>query len=112
MKNKYPDAIFVGKLRGEELAKYYASATALVFPSKTDTFGLVTLESLASGTPVIGYPVTGPKDIIQDQKVGVLDNDLKKATDIVMDIDRDKCREYALEYTWDKSAKSFYQIFF
>ena len=94
----------------EEVAQYYASATALVFPSKTDTFGLVTLESLASGTPVIGYPVTGPKDIIENQEVGVLDNDLKKATNKVMDIDRNKCREYALDYTWDKSAKSFYKM--
>ena len=110
LKKSYPDAIFVGKLKGEELAQYYASATALVFPSKTDTFGLVTLESLASGTPVVGYPVTGPKDIIENQEVGVLDNDLKKATNKVMDIDRNKCREYALDYTWDKSAKSFYKM--
>ena len=110
LQKNYPDAIFVGKLKGKDLAKYYASATALVFPSKTDTFGLVTLESLASGTPVIGYPVTGPKDIIKDEDVGILDNDLKKATTKVLNIDRNKCRKYALEYTWYKSAKSFYKI--
>lgn len=71
LRKQYPDAVFVGKKLGKELAEYYRGADVFVFPSKTDTFGNVQLEALASGVPVAAYPVTGPKDIITQPDIGV-----------------------------------------
>ena len=77
LERKYPDAVFLGARHGEELAEVYAAADVFVFPSKTDTFGLVLLEALASGLPVAAFPVTGPRDVIGDAPVGVLNDDLR-----------------------------------
>ncbi len=73
LEEAYPDAIFLGEKHGEELADIYAAADVFVFPSKTDTFGLVLLEALASGLPVAAFPVKGPRDVIGDAPVGALD---------------------------------------
>ena len=77
LERKYPDAVFLGARHGEELAEIYAAADIFVFPSKTDTFGLVLLEALASGLPVAAFPVTGPRDVIGTAPVGVLSDDLR-----------------------------------
>jgi glycosyltransferase involved in cell wall biosynthesis len=103
----YPDATFLGPKIGFELARYYASADAFVFPSRTDTFGLVLLEALASGTPVAAYPVTGPIDVIGSAPVGVLDSDLQKAALGALKIPRERCRDHALDFTWAKSTDAF-----
>ncbi len=103
----YPDAIFPGPKQGEELASLFASADVFVFPSKTDTFGLVLLEALASGTPVAAFPVTGPIDVIGDAPVGVLDFDLKAAALKALDVSRDECRAYAERFSWAASTDQF-----
>jgi glycosyltransferase involved in cell wall biosynthesis len=107
LKRKHPEARFVGAKHGEELAQYYAAADVFVFPSRTDTFGLVMLEALASGVPVAAYPVTGPIDVIGESEVGVLDNDLAAAVRKALDIPPDACREYALRYSWKNVASLF-----
>ena len=103
----YPDVIFTGKLIGEELAKAYASADVFVFPSLTDTFGIVLLEAMASGVPVAAYPVTGPIDNVVQGRTGVLDNDLAKAARTALSLDRDLVRQGALEYSWQNAARLF-----
>lgn len=104
---KYPAAVFLGPRTGDELARYYASADAFVFPSRTDTFGLVLLEALASGTPVAAYPVTGPVDVIGKAPVGVLDEDLRKAALAALEIPRAACRDYAQQFSWAASTDAF-----
>src|SRR6266516_2695894 len=91
---KYPQTVFVGSRQGEELAGAYAAADVFVFPSRTDTFGLVLLEALASGLPVAAFPVTGPVDVVGD--AGVLSEDLGDAARGALTIDRDKPRQQAL----------------
>jgi glycosyltransferase involved in cell wall biosynthesis len=103
----YPQALFPGAQQGEELAKSYASADVFVFPSKTDTFGLVLLEALASGTPVAAFPVAGPRDVIGTAPVGVLNDDLQKACLEALRISRQDCLEFAARYTWEASARAF-----
>ena len=98
---------FLGPRQGEELAALYAGADAFVFPSRTDTFGLVLLEALASGTPVAAYPVTGPIDVIGSAPVGVLDEDLGAAAIRALTIPRDACRTYAEGFSWATSADQF-----
>ncbi len=105
--DQYPDVHFVGYKQGKELARYMAAADVFVFPSKTDTFGLVLLESLACGVPVAAYPVTGPNDVISDPQVGTLDNNLRAAALKSLSLDADDCRRYALNYSWLQSAKQF-----
>lgn len=107
LKRAYPSAIFLGPKVGEELARIYASADVFVFPSRTDTFGLVLLEALASGTPVAAFPVTGPIDVIGAAPVGVLDDDLRKAALAALELDRGTCRDYALGFSWASSADIF-----
>ena len=75
----YPDAVFLGAAQGEALAEIYAAADVFVFPSRTDTFGLVLLEALASGVPVAAFPAAAPRDVIGEAPVGVLDEDLRRA---------------------------------
>jgi glycosyltransferase involved in cell wall biosynthesis len=106
MKSRYPDAIFVGAKRGTDLATYYASADVFVFPSKTDTFGVVMLEAMASGTPVAAYPVTGPKDVITNGS-GNLDTDLKRAIEHCYTIDRRQWAELGRTFTWESCARTF-----
>lgn len=108
LKSKYPDVVFAGAKFGEELVQYYSMADAFVFPSRTDTFGLVMLEALACGTPVAAYPVEGPIDVIQSSEVGCLDKDLKKATLMALGKSRRKCRNYALEFSWEKCTNQFF----
>lgn len=103
---KYPDAHFLGLLHGETLASVYRGADALVFPSRTDTFGLVMIEALASGTPVAAYPVMGPVDVLQD-KVGVMDEDLATAVGKALELDRADCAAYGRQFTWTRSAREF-----
>ncbi|CAO4164427.1 glycosyltransferase family 4 protein [Methylorubrum populi] len=103
-----PEAHFLGALTGEALAKVYASADAFVFPSLTDTFGIVLLEALASGVPVAAFPVTGPLDVIGGTRAGALDSDLRAAALAALAIPRDRCRAEALRYTWAESARQFY----
>ena len=107
LKAKYPQVRFAGYKSGEELAGYYASADVFVFPSRTDTFGLVILEALASGVPVAAYPVRGPLDIIRQGETGFLDEHLGKAVAKALTIDGRKCREFALSYNWTGSARQF-----
>lgn len=107
LEDKFPGAVFLGAQHGEQLAKIYASADVFVFPSLTDTYGLVLLEALASGVPVAAFPVNGPKDVIGAEPVGVLDNDLRAACLAALDISRDACREFALRHSWEASARIF-----
>jgi glycosyltransferase involved in cell wall biosynthesis len=104
---KYPGVNFIGVKHGDELASIYASADVFVFPSKTDTLGLVNIEALASGTPIAAYPGRGPMDIIGDAPVGCFNNDLAVACEQALLLDRKACREFALHYSWEASAKEF-----
>ena len=109
LKEKYKDVKFLGTKKGEELAKIYAAADVFVFPSKTDTFGLVMLEALACGVPVAAYPVPGPLDVLGEDGAGVavLDNDLSKAIDEALKLDTDKCRPFAEARSWEAATHQF-----
>lgn len=104
---RYPEAVFLGAQQGEELAKSFAAADVFVFPSKTDTFGLVLLEALASGTPVAAFPVSGPRDVLGSAPVGVLNDDLGEACRQALRISRQDCLEFAARHTWEASARAF-----
>lgn len=105
---RYPDTIFAGRKEGIDLARYYSAADVFVFPSKTDTFGLVNIEALACGTPVAAYPVPGPKDILAGSKVGALNSDLKTACLTALGIaSPQECREHALKFSWENCTKQF-----
>ena len=103
----YPQAVFLGARQGEELAQAYAAADVFVFPSKTDTFGLVLLEALASGLPVAAFPVTGPRDVICNHPVGALNEDLRIACLAAVTISPQACLEFAKRHTWEASARAF-----
>lgn len=112
----FPDAIFLGALHGRELASAYAAADVFVFPSRTDTFGLVNIEALASGLPVAAYPVHGPLDILGPKgcgvhggtrAIGALDNDLEAAIAAALHADRDACRSEAVHYDWGRCTDRF-----
>jgi glycosyltransferase involved in cell wall biosynthesis len=104
---RYPSAIFLGTKKGHELASVYASADVFVFPSRTDTFGLVLLEALASGLPIAGFPVDSNRDVIAGAPVAVLDDDLRAACMRSLELSRAACRSYAKTMTWDESARCF-----
>jgi len=91
---------------GVDLAAAYAAADVFVFPSKTDTFGLVMIEALACGVPVAAYPVTGPVDILND-RVGAMDEDLDAAIAAALTRDRAACAAYGQGFTWEASARQF-----
>jgi glycosyltransferase involved in cell wall biosynthesis len=103
----YPGAVFLGSQQGEELARSYAGADVFVFPSRTDTFGLVLLEALASGTPVAAFPVCGPRDVLGQAPVGVLNEDLAQACRAALAVSRQDCLEFATRHTWEASARAF-----
>ncbi|MGE0500107.1 MAG: glycosyltransferase family 4 protein [Rhizobiaceae bacterium] len=107
LKARYPRAHFWGYRPNEELADIYASADVFVFPSRTDTFGNVIIEALASGTPVAAFPVTGPVDIIGDGIGGVVSEDLRDAALRALDVDRSAARVRAGRYTWAECARLF-----
>jgi glycosyltransferase involved in cell wall biosynthesis len=107
LQRAYPDVVFLGARTGEQLAKTYAAADVFVFPSRTDTFGLVLLEALASGVPVAAFPVAGPRDVIGEAPVAVLDDDLRSACLAALKITPAACLEFAASLTWEKSARAF-----
>jgi len=107
LRAKYPAVKFVGAKTGEALSRYYAAADVFVFPSRTDTFGFVLLEALASGVPVAAYPVAGPLDINNDSGVGCLDEDLARAARNALKISPHLCRQHALKYSWQACTEQF-----
>jgi glycosyltransferase involved in cell wall biosynthesis len=103
----YPEAVFAGYRFGEELAAYLAAGDVFVFPSRTDTFGLVNLEAMACGLPVAAYPVTGPIDVVEDGVTGALDEDLARAAQRALRLDPSACRERALRSSWERCTREF-----
>jgi glycosyltransferase involved in cell wall biosynthesis len=103
---RYPDAHFLGPLFGADLAAAYAAADVFVFPSRTDTFGLVMIEALACGTPVAAFPVTGPIDVL-NADVAAMDDDLDTAIAAALTRDRATCASYGQTFTWEASARQF-----
>jgi glycosyltransferase involved in cell wall biosynthesis len=106
LERRYPHAHFLGERHGEVLAQIYASADVFVFPSRTDTFGIVLIEAMASGLPVAAFPVPGPIDVV-DAQAGVLNEDLRAACLKALKIPREAAREYSLRFTWRESARQF-----
>jgi glycosyltransferase involved in cell wall biosynthesis len=104
---QYPGAIFLGEKKGADLTAHLAAADVFVFPSLTDTFGVVQLEALACGTPVAAFPVTGPKDVIADHPIGAIDTDLRSAALRALTMSREACRSFALSRSWENSARQF-----
>ena len=108
LSKRFLDVKFLGVKTGDELADIYASADVFVFPSKTDTFGIVLLEALASGVPVAAYPVMGPIDVVGgNDDVGVLSDYLDDAIRGALTCDRKACRKFALQRSWTKTAQLF-----
>lgn len=107
LKAKYPAAVFTGPKFGEDLARHYADADVFVFPSFTDTFGLVILEAAACGTPVAGYVAPGPQDILPGTGAGIVDNDLKAACLEALKLKREDARALAEKYSWRACAEEF-----
>jgi glycosyltransferase involved in cell wall biosynthesis len=107
LERRYPKARFLGEKSGKDLSAHFAAADVFVFPSLTDTFGVVQLEALACGTPVAAFPVMGPLDVIADHPVGALDTDLRSACIRALAVSREACRSFALERSWENSARQF-----
>jgi glycosyltransferase involved in cell wall biosynthesis len=107
LERRYPKVKFLGEKTGKDLTGHLAAADVFVFPSLTDTFGVVQLEALACGTPVAAFPVTGPLDVIADHPIGALDTDLRSACIRALGISRATCRGFALERSWENSARQF-----
>lgn len=117
LRARYPAAVFLGALAGDALAAAYAGADVFVFPSRTDTFGLVMIEALASGVPVAGYPVAGPLDVVGEdgrgtvagwrRRVGAVDDDLGRAVAAALTADRADCAAYAANFSWDACVDQF-----
>jgi glycosyltransferase involved in cell wall biosynthesis len=107
LRMQYPDAVFTGYRFGDDLAHHVASADVFVFPSRTDTFGLVLLEAMACGVPVAAYPATGPIEVIEHGVTGVLSEDLRAAALAALGLDRSTCREHALRHTWEAATRQF-----
>jgi glycosyltransferase involved in cell wall biosynthesis len=107
LQRQYPSATFAGYRFGEDLANHLAAADIMVFPSRTDTFGLVNLEAMACGVPVAAYPVTGPIDVVKDGVTGALDTDLAAAARRALLIDPEACRAHALKSGWNVCSREF-----
>jgi glycosyltransferase involved in cell wall biosynthesis len=108
IRERYPQANYLGVLDREDLARVYAAADVFVFPSKTDTFGLVLLEAMACGLPVAAYPVTGPRDVIADSKAGVLHEDLRTACLEALKLRREDALARARLFTWRAATEQFF----
>ncbi|MEE4201180.1 glycosyltransferase family 4 protein [Erythrobacter sp.] len=108
LERRYPDALFMGKRSGTELAGFYAHTDVFVFPSRTDTFGLVMIEALACGTPVAAFPAPGPLDILNDE-VGAMDETLDDAIAAALTRDRAACAQYGATYSWEAATRQFLQ---
>ena len=106
LKARFPDALFLGRREGAALAGCYAGADVFVFPSRTDTFGLVIIEALACGTPVAAFPVAGPIDIVTE-KAGAMSDDLDRAIDAALFCEADDCTERARGFSWDAATEQF-----
>jgi len=107
LQRRYPQAHFHGTLRGEALATQLAQSDVLVFPSRTDTFGLVLLEAMACGVPVAAYPVTGPVDVVKHGITGWLDENLRDAAVAALNLDPNACRSHAESLSWTAAAAEF-----
>jgi glycosyltransferase involved in cell wall biosynthesis len=107
LEQRYPQVKFLGEKKGADLSSHLAAADVFVFPSLTDTFGVVQLEALACGTPVAAFPVTGPKDVIADHPVGALGENLAEACIRALGMSREACRNFAIERSWENSARQF-----
>lgn len=107
LKERYDDVMFAGVKHGKHLAECYRQAQCFVFPSRADTFGVVMIESMACGTPVAAYPVTGPLDVIEPNVTGVMHNDLSQAIKEACSLDRKTVYEGSLKWTWENCAKQF-----
>ncbi|MGI9423121.1 MAG: glycosyltransferase family 4 protein [Hyphomicrobiaceae bacterium] len=107
LRRRYPDVLFTGKKVGLELAEAYASADVFVFPSLTDTFGIVLIEAMACGIPVAAFPVTGPLDNVAHGVTGMLAENLADAAHAAVDLDRDTIRAKALRYSWENATRMF-----
>jgi glycosyltransferase involved in cell wall biosynthesis len=107
LRQRYPGAVYAGFLHGEDLAAHIAASDVMVFPSRTDTFGLVLLESMACGIPVAAFPVGGPVDVVVDGVTGVLDENLRRAALAALLLDPAACRAHALRYSWSAATRQF-----
>lgn len=107
LKSKYPHVNYLGVLQQEALAKVYAAADVFVFPSKTDTFGLVLLEAMACGLPVAAYPVTGPIDVLGDSEAGVMRENLQEACLLALRIPKAEARKHAEKFSWKVASEQF-----
>ncbi len=107
LRQAYPHVLFTGGKSGDDLARHFAGADVFVCPSRTETFGLVLLEALACGVPVAAYPVMGPRDVIGDSGTGILSDDLRQAALDALDIPPERCREWALTFSWAACAQQF-----
>ena len=107
LKARHPEVHFLGAKFGADLARHVAAGDVFVFPSLTDTFGLVMLEAMACGLPVAAFPVAGPKDVIREGEVGALDWDLAKAIDRALALSGAACRAYAREFSWEAATRQF-----
>lgn len=105
-RKKYPDTMFTGEINHKNLAVFYNIADVLVFPSKTDTLGMVMIEAMACGTPIAAYDCDGPRDIVVNNVNGFMSDDLAFSIEKALLIDRKKCLEYSKKYTWGKSCKA------
>lgn len=108
LKRRYPDVIFTGAKFENDLARHFADADVFVFPSKTDTFGLVIIEAMATGTPVAAYPVSGPVDIIPGSKAGIVNDNLQAACLAALKLKRKDATAHANKYSWDAVSDVFF----
>lgn len=109
MRAKFPKAAYLGFKQGEDLARHVAAGDVFVFPSRTDTFGVVMLEAMACGLPVAAYPVTGPVDVVRDGLTGAIDENLRSACLRALEMNPTDCRAQAMEYSWKRCAEIFFE---